>query len=272
MHEYRRRIRAIPGARACRVCGFQLGVGEVGEACEQEYCRAELEARLSRVRKDLELQGAREATALLKERELRALRPGVIPAEAVLAILPGANRPITMQHPARRTLLRERLTGLVEDADADPDGPTGDPATSESPPTASDLLARAGCTACRGYCCKLGEDHAFLRPATLRRFHKANPELTGAQVVDAYLAYVPKESAEGGCVFQGREGCTLPRSLRSDVCNRYLCEDLERVQKAVAGTSKPLLAVCIDGKTPLRTVLIEAGRVRPIDETPPAPA
>jgi hypothetical protein len=59
--------------------------------------------------------------------------------------------------------------------------------------------------------------------------------------------------------------------MRSDVCNRYLCDDLERAANAVAGTTKPLLAVCIDGKTPLRTVLIEDGRVKLIDETPPAP-
>jgi hypothetical protein len=272
MHEYRRRIRTIPGARSCRVCGFQLSPGWVGEACEQEHCRGELDARLSRVRKDFELERAREAAANLKGQELRALRPGEIPGEAVVAVLPGTNRPITLQHPERKTLLRERLSGLIEDADADPDGPTGDPPAPGTPPTAADLLNRAACTACRGQCCRLGEDHAFIRPATLRRFHKGRPEMTGVQVVDAYLECVPKESALGGCVFQGRQGCALPRAMRSDVCNRYLCEDLERAGNLVAGTSKPLLAVCIDGKTPLRTVLIEEGRVRLIDEPPPPPA
>ena len=130
----------------------------------------------------------------------------------------------------------------------------------------------ADATACRGFCCRLGEDHAFLRPATLRRFHRAHPELTGPQVVDAYLACVPKESAEGGCVFQGRQGCALPRAMRSDVCNRYLCEDLERAGTLAAGTGKPLLAVSIDGETPLRTVLIEEGQVRQLDEALPPPA
>ena len=268
MHEYRRRISAIPGARTCQVCGFRLSPGWGGDACEQEHCRRELDARLSRARKDVELERAREAAAILKERELRAFLPGEIPETAVLAVLPGTNRPITLQHPERRTLLRERLTGLAEDADSDPDGPTGDPIAVEGLPAAGDLLTRGACTACRGHCCRLGEDHAFLRPATLRRFHKANPELTGVQVVDAYLAYVPKESSLGGCVFQGRRGCTLPRAMRSDVCNRYLCEDLERAALAVAGTTKPLLAVCIDGKTPLRTALIEEGRVRLIEEMP----
>jgi hypothetical protein len=268
MHEYRRRISAIPGARTCRVCGFQLPPGVAGDACEQEYCRGELDARLSRARKDVELEQAREGAAILKERELRARLPGVIPEAAVLAVLPGANRPTTLQHPERRTLLRERLTGLVEDADADPEGPTGDPLIPAAPPTSAELLTRGACTACRGHCCRLGEDHAFLRPATLRRFHKAHPELTGVEVVDAYLAYVPKESSLGGCVFQGRQGCTLPRAMRSDVCNRYLCEDLERAALAVAGTTKPLLAVCIDGKTPLRTALIEEGRIRLIEELP----
>src|SRR5437588_738481 len=111
MQEYRRRTSAVPGARACPICGFLISPGGVGEA------------------------------------------------------------------------------------DADPDGPTGDPAAADAPPTGADLLHRAGCTACRGHCCRLGQDHAFLRPATLRRFHKAHPEMTGAEVVETYLAYVPEESS-----------------------------------------------------------------------------
>jgi len=260
MREYRRRIDAIPGARACSICGTR--------DCDQVFCREELEARQDRVRRESEGQQAKRAAAAAIDRELRARGPGEIPATAVLVVLPASTRALLPQHPERRTLMRERLTGLIEDADADPDGPTGDPVAAEAPRSAADLLTRGACTACQGHCCRLGEDHAFLRPATLRRFHKAHPELTAGQVVDAYVARVPAESVEGSCVFQGREGCTLPRSMRSDVCNRYLCEDLERAHRAVADA--PALAVCFEGITPVRTVLIEAGRVRPIDGAPPS--
>jgi hypothetical protein len=269
MHEYRRRVWAIPGARTCQICGFKLDPDTSANACDQPYCREELEERMTRARRQLELQASREAAALRKERELRELRPGEIPAEVLLTVLPGTNRAMAAQHPERRTLLRERLTGLMEDADADPEGPTGDPIAVEGPPGPGDLLTRGACTACRGHCCRLGEDHAFLRPATLRRFRKTHPEWTVVEVVDAYLARVPAVATEGSCVFHGREGCTLPRAMRSDVCNRYLCDDLERAHKAAAGSKAPILAVCIDGTTPLRTVLLDGALVRPIDETPP---
>jgi len=259
MREYRRRVDATPGARACPVCGIA--------DCDQTFCREELEARATRARRELEDRRAKEERAAAIDRELRSRRPGEIPASAVLVVLPASTRALAPQHPERRTLLRERLTGLVEDADSDPDGPTGDPVSADAPRSSADLLTRGACTACQGHCCRLGEDHAFLRPATLRRFHQAHPEMTAEQVVDAYIARVPAESVEGSCVFQGQAGCTLPRSMRSDVCNRYLCEDLERAQQTAADA--PVLAVCFDGTTPLRTVLIEAGRVRTIDESPP---
>jgi len=260
MLEYRRRIDAIPGARACPICGTA--------DCDQAFCREEIEVWQDRLRRESEGPQAKEAAAAAIDRELRARRPGEIPASAVLVVLPASTRAVVPQHPERRTLMRERLTGLIEDADADPDGPTGDPVAADAPRSPADLLTRGACTACRGHCCRLGEDHAFLRPATLRRFHKAHPGMTAGQVVDAYVARVPAESVEGSCVFQGREGCTLPRSMRSDVCNRYLCEDLERAQKTAADA--PALAVCFEGITPVRTVLIEAGRIRPIDEAPPS--
>ena len=31
---------------------------------------------------------------------------------------------------------------------------------------------------------------------------------------------------DGSCVFHGEAGCTLDRSLRSDVCNSYFCSAL----------------------------------------------
>ena len=34
------------------------------------------------------------------------------------------------------------------------------------------------------------------------------------------------------CVYHGADGCALPRALRSDTCNRYFCEGLQRVRDA----------------------------------------
>src|SRR3954468_13399307 len=118
MREYRRRIDATHGARACPICGTA--------DCGQVFCREELGSRADRARRESEGKQAKEEAAAAIDRELRSRRPGEIPASAGLVVLPASTRALIPQHPERRTLMRERLTGLVEDADADPDGPTGD--------------------------------------------------------------------------------------------------------------------------------------------------
>jgi hypothetical protein len=42
-----------------------------------------------------------------------------------------------------------------------------------------------------------------------------------------YVESVPTVGYEGSCVFHGKQGCTLARSLRSDVCNSYFCAGLD---------------------------------------------
>ena len=42
-----------------------------------------------------------------------------------------------------------------------------------------------------------------------------------------YIDRVPEVGYEGSCIFHGKQGCTLDRSLRSDVCNGYFCGGLQ---------------------------------------------
>lgn len=271
IHEYRRRIGAVPGARACPICGRRIDPGDAADSCGEAYCREELESRLRRSRLDLERREAKRAAAQAVEAALR--KDSAIPPGTVAAVLPAHDRPLVRPHPERRTLFAERLAGLMEDAAADPDGPTGDPPAKEAPSGPADALARAVCTSCRGLCCRHGQEHAFLRPATLRRYLKAHPEETPAQALQSYLGRIPAESTQGSCLYHGRQGCTLPRSMRSDVCNRYLCDDLERLQKAVAGRedATPVLAVGFDEVRQVRVSLIGRDGVRTLSEAPPAP-
>ena len=86
----------------------------------------------------------------------------------------------------------------------------------------------ATCSACRGSCCGNGGDHAFLRTRTLREFMAAHPALDDNAVVAAYAAWLPENTLQPGCVYQGGQGCTLPRAMRSAICNAYLCGGLRR--------------------------------------------
>jgi len=87
-------------------------------------------------------------------------------------------------------------------------------------------VARAGCTLCAGFCCKGGGEHAYLDERDMARVRQARPELDARAVIRLYIEQVPAESYEGSCVFHGPRGCTLDRSLRSDVCNSYFCNAL----------------------------------------------
>jgi hypothetical protein len=270
-HEYRRRIWAEPGARACLVCGRRIVAGIAGDTCGEVYCREELDSRLYRVRRELERREAKEAAARRVEAQLQ--QSCEAPSDAVTAVLPAHDRSLGPQDPARRTLFAERLAGVMDDATADPEGPTGDPPHPEDPVTPADILARSACASCRGLCCKHGEQHAFLRPATLRRTLKLHPEQTPAQALDMYLSYIPAESTAGSCIYHGCRGCTLPRALRSDVCNRFICDDLDRLQKVVVAGERvpPIVAVGFDEDRLVRVSLIQGDRVQTVIEAPPAP-
>ena len=88
------------------------------------------------------------------------------------------------------------------------------------------LVARTACSVCRGWCCKGGGEHAYLDERTMLRVRRAREELDARAVLRLYLERVPAVGYEGSCVFHGAEGCTLDRSLRSDVCNSYFCSGL----------------------------------------------
>jgi hypothetical protein len=88
-------------------------------------------------------------------------------------------------------------------------------------------VVRTACSLCRGFCCKNGGDDGFLDERTLARVRHAEPELDARGVIRLYAELVPTESYEASCLFHGRQGCTLSRSLRSDVCDNYFCRGLE---------------------------------------------
>jgi hypothetical protein len=87
-------------------------------------------------------------------------------------------------------------------------------------------VARTACRLCKGWCCKGGEEHAYLDERAMARVRRARPELDARAVLRLYSERVPPAGYRESCVFHGPEGCTLPRELRSDVCNSYFCSGL----------------------------------------------
>ncbi len=88
-------------------------------------------------------------------------------------------------------------------------------------------VARTACSLCKGWCCNNGEDHAFLDETTIARVHCARSALHVRAVLRLYVERVPEVGYEDSCIFHGKQGCSLDRSLRSDVCNSYFCGGLQ---------------------------------------------
>ena len=87
-------------------------------------------------------------------------------------------------------------------------------------------VARTACSLCKGWCCRNGEDDAFLDEGTMARVRRARLELDVRAVLRLYVDRVPEFGYTDSCIFHGKQGCTLDRSLRSDVCNSYFCSGL----------------------------------------------
>lgn len=103
-------------------------------------------------------------------------------------------------------------------------------------------VVRAACSLCRGFCCKGGGEHGYLDERVMARVRHAAPDLEARAVVRLYVERVPKLGYAGSCVFHGEAGCTLDRSLRSDVCNSYFCNGLSAFMKSEVPTSATITA------------------------------
>ena len=117
-----------------------------------------------------------------------------------------------------------------------------DPAARPEPDGFAGTVARAACALCGGWCCKGGEEHAYLDERTMARVRLARPELDAAAVIALYVRAVPALGYAASCVFHGADGCTLDRSLRSDVCNNYFCSGLGRFVQSPEAVASAVIA------------------------------
>lgn len=107
-------------------------------------------------------------------------------------------------------------------------------------------VARAACAMCEGWCCRNGEDDGFLDERTVARVRHGQERMTARAVLRLYVERVPKMGYQGSCIFHGKQGCTLGRSLRSDVCNSYFCGGLHGYV-ANGGAATPVTIIAGEG-------------------------
>ncbi len=65
-------------------------------------------------------------------------------------------------------------------------------------------------------------------------------------VLRLYVERVPDVGYDGSCIFHGKSGCTLDRSMRSDVCNSYYCGGLQAYMSG-GGGAVPTIVIAGEG-------------------------
>lgn len=94
-----------------------------------------------------------------------------------------------------------------------------------------------------------------------------------AALLEDYLERVPRVARAGSCIYHGEQGFALPREMRSETCNRYLCYPLKQLGKDFSSAGHAQLAVSIapENGEEDRMLLLSEGetqRVQPKSWTP----
>jgi hypothetical protein len=161
-------------------------------------------------------------------------------------MVPRSDRVLVQTPPERVRRLRRHLVVTLRASRKTKD--TKRPELKSPPAEPQGFAARVAGTACglcKGWCCKNGDDDAFLDEPTLRRVRQARPALKAHAVLRLFIDRVPPDAYQGSCIFHGKQGCTLDRSLRSDICNSYFCGGL---QSYLSGGDVTTPAVVIAGE------------------------
>lgn len=255
----------------CSFCGERLNVHEAarGSGCAKPVCQKKHGDMLRAQRLQRESDAVDKAASAFRARVADSY--GIPnPEQLPLGIVPVNHRRVTKTPRSRRMEFRAHLIRVVLQAFEEKMDQAGVDALGEELTEAvrlsAPLDAGAGCATCQGFCCRLGETHAYLTVSSIRSFLVRNPGLRWRQVVRLFLKYLPEKSYEQSCVYQGRRGCCLPREMRGLTCNRYRCEGLKQLHARLEESGSPrALIVAAEGVRIDRAALLSAeGKFRPV--------
>lgn len=277
-------LQVTPPERRCGVCTRPLTTPEMAaRVCADARCRHRwfeerradvlARARAARAERDREERERFEATAGRLRADAARTLAIADPERYPLTRLPRFVGRLGRLPQRRRRALRARVLALAESAlarraarstagDADVVAAAavaaGDAATS---PALGAVLG-GGCARCRGHCCRHGGEQAYLDEATMLRWFDAHPDAGADAAADAYVAHLGARTFVGSCVYHGAGGCTLPRSMRAALCNRFLCDALREVRDAhaVGGEARAFYASERGGQ--LHGAFVDAREVR----------
>jgi hypothetical protein len=228
----------------CRHCGTALNtLQRHAGLCGAAGCRLrEVQARWARLAQQL------------GEPAQRAAAPHAGGARTTLLWLRHAETKIVPVPKAARAAHRAHLQRLIEQ----PVDPSVQPLAPAPPPSNLGNQEWRLCAQCRGRCCTQGgPTHAFTTLPQLLRWQQREAGRTLQDAVDWYMAQIPPRHTWHACVYQGPQGCVLPREERADICNSYACDPLLQVQQQLQEEPQAaFVAVTLKGDRQVRRALI----------------
>jgi len=193
-----------------------------------------------------------------RETELRALHGATIPALVLRAPLPAYEQTVEPLPDERRAEFLENLSRMIDEVgevSQEPHPEVPKPAESQVP------LIGGACASCRGWCCRNGGTSAYLTWNHFSKYLSRHPGKSKGEILAEYRNHIPTVTNRDSCVFHTATGCALPRDMRADICNSYLCDEVRRMLSAQpeGGPSLPVLAFPFrnDRPEPVRTTLID---------------
>ena len=197
-------------------------------------------------------------------------------------LLPANTRNTTELPEDARAAFLDRLRGTIVRAFGHPVRDNGAPMSAEAESARQDALwalpeslpelpaiLGASCGACRGECCTAGGTHGFLHEDSITRVRAQLTEEVGPDGPDAitpeslealYAGHLPARHYRGSCVYHTTAGCALPRALRSNLCNRYVCGGLAQLTRALVGAVQATAYVAAADSVHLRRVALVSGQ------------
>lgn len=224
----------------CSFCGVFSIKRSNGECVCRDHCcgmNQALARRIENQRIEAEKFQDLVRTAESLRDNLSAENPNGKTEKHLVAMVPHTSAPMAEPNPEAVASFEKKLRELVHAAINEPEKDADWPRRPENLPdlaTEKELpVFIQGCTSCRGHCCRQGEDHAFLSVGIMRRYTNQHPEKTADEVVNDYLQYLPAQSIEDSCVFHTDHGCNMPREMRSDMCNQFICYYLGEIRTSI---------------------------------------
>ncbi len=198
-----------------------------------------------------------------------------IPLPVIL--LPANTRNTTELPEDSRDAFLEKLRGTIARAFGEPVRDNDAPMSAEAESARQDALwalpaslpelpeiLGASCGTCRGECCTAGGTHGFLHEDSITRVraHLADDGVvvTADSLEALYASHLPVRHYRGSCVYHTTAGCALPRALRSNLCNRYVCGGLAQLTRALVAADEPVAYVASADSVHLRRVALVSGQ------------